>query len=232
MGFYGRSNRLLIEQVLQKGGIDNSQIVECDLAGLVVQDAAWNHTDIRDLNAHGMAVKDSLLSGSHFYRSNFTQVQFLRTGFSQMTIDGLTLIKSSWDGCRITQSSIKNICMQRSKWHGVKLIASSLIDFEGLDITMDNCVVAHSLIRIGDGGGMNGFSGARISNCIFYHCRFEGFPLRGAVMRSDVFVHCSGEIGDTMDCGNVAGIGLRGRSGFERLHGMKEARKLIEEFTS
>jgi len=232
VSFYGRQNRILVEQALEKGEIKDSQISECDLSNMVVSNIQWNHTDIRDLHANDIEFQNSKLEKSNFFRSSFMRASFDRATLSGMTLDGLTLIKSRWNKSWLTDSIMKNMCMQRSVFSCGRFISSSLLDFEALDMRVENCVFAHSAFNISYGSGMNGFCNAVISNCIFYHCRFEGYPLRGAKMSSCIFIYCSGEIGDEMECSNVVGIGLRGRAKRKPLQKEVEARRLIGQYAA
>lgn len=211
MGFYGRSSRLLVEQELKTGVLKDSQIVGCDLHNLKIANAVWDHTDISDLHADDIGFENADVTNSSFTRSGFLRARFLSSAFDNMTLNGLTLIKSQWINCTITNSTIQNNCLQRTCVHKSRITSSSLIDFEALNATMDSCIIAHSLFSINYGSGMNGFSDAVISRCIFYNCRFEGYPFRGASMNGNVFLYCSGALGDEIECINVAGIGLRGR---------------------
>jgi uncharacterized protein YjbI with pentapeptide repeats len=230
VNFYGRANRTLVEQDLEKKTIKDCQIAECDLGNLHVIDTLWEHADMRDLHANGISFQNTELVKSTFFRSSFVQASFNKTVLDTMILDGLTLIKSRWQNSELLNTTMKNLCLQRATLNGNRVISSSLLDFEALDIQMDSCVFAHSMIGINYGSGMNGFCNAEITNCIFYHCRFEGYPLRGARLASCVFVYCSGEIGDDMECTNVAGIGFRGRARRKPLQNINEARCLVERY--
>jgi uncharacterized protein YjbI with pentapeptide repeats len=230
VSFFGKSNRLLIEQELAKGGIHDSQIVECDLENLKSSNVSWIHTDIRDSHLNNAEFFSLCFEQSSFFRSSFVKAEFIQSSFTGMAFDGLTLIKSGWQNCKILDSVLQNSCLQRTTLKRLNLIASSLTDFEALEATMEDCFVAHSRFSITYASGMNGFSGGSIKNCIFYNCYFEGFPLRGASVESSVFVHCRGEIGDEMDCCNVAGLGLRGRARVLPLGSAVAARTLLERF--
>lgn len=232
MNFYGRSNRILVEQDVQKGAIADCQIAECDLSGLTVKNVLWNHADIRDLHANDIVFQNTRVEKSSFFRSSFMRASFDKADLDSMTFDGLTLIKSRWRSTWIKNTTMKNLCLQRSGFSESRFTASSLLDFEALDIRMDNCIFTNSMFGINYGSGMNGFSSAVISNCIFYHCRFEGYPLRGAKITSSVFIYCSGEIGDEIECVNVAGIGLRGKTCRKPLQKMTEARRLLEQYAA
>lgn len=232
MSFYGRSSRFLIEQMLPGGKISDSQIVECDLSNLVINKTAWVNTDLRDLHANDILFHNSHLEKSNFFRSSLMRARFLNSSLDNMTLDGLTLIKSLWRDCSIHNATIRNNCLQRTQVFQTRIISSLMLDFEALEAFLDNCLFAHSTFRISYGSGMNGFSSAKIKNCIFYHCRFEGFPLRGAVVSSSAFIHCSGEIGDEMECSNVAGLGLGGCAALKRLLFKGDAEKLLERLAS
>jgi uncharacterized protein YjbI with pentapeptide repeats len=230
VNFYGRSNRILVEQALEKGVITDCQIVECDLSDLRLFNIQWDHCNIRDTHANNIAFQNTCLGQSNFFRSSLMRASFDKAVLNSMVFDGLTLIKSQWCNTWVTNTVMRNLCLQRSVFSGIRFTASSLLDFEALDMQMDNCIFAHSMFNVSYGSGMNGFSGAGIKNCIFYHCRFEGYPLRGARLESCVFVYCSGEIGDEMECSNVAGIGLRGKACHKPLQKMSEGRRLLEQY--
>lgn len=231
MSYYGKSNRLFVERSLDSGNLRDSQIVECDLSDIRVENILWDHTDIRDLHANDIQFINAQLKGSIFFRSSFMRAQFLASSLSNMTIDGLTLIKSRWQQCVLNNVTLRNNCLQRANFTRSRVVSSSLIDFEALNAMVDNCVFSYSIFSIGYGSGMNGLSGATISNCIFYNCRFQGFPLRGAVLRSNVFAHCFGEIADEIDCGNVAGLGSKGSPGYMPVTAPNEASRLLSRLT-
>lgn len=230
MNFYGRQNRILVEQTLKKGIIKDSQISECELSNLAVKNVQWDHADMRDLHANDILFENTKFKGSVFFRSSFMRAFFNKAVLHEMSLDGLTLIKSRWHNTWLTDSTVKNACLQRSVFSGNRLISTSMLDFEALDMRIDNCVFAHSMFSISYGSGMNGFSNAIISNCIFFHCHFKGYPLRGAKLYSCVFVYCSGEIGDYMECSNVAGIGLGGKAQTMPLRRAEEARRLVGQY--
>jgi uncharacterized protein YjbI with pentapeptide repeats len=211
VAYFGRSNRILVEQSLNSGSLKDSQIAECDLSNMLVRNVIWDHTDIQNLHANDIEFQNDQVKGSTFFRSSFMRAKFLSSNMSDMTMDSLTMIKSGWLECIIEGVNLRNNCLQRANFHRCRVISSVMSDFEALNALIDNCIFAHCVFSITYGSGMNGFCDANIRNCIFYHCRFEGFPLRGATLKSNVFAHCFGEIGDDMSCDNVAGIGLKGR---------------------
>jgi uncharacterized protein YjbI with pentapeptide repeats len=167
---------------------------------------------------------------SLFYRNSFMRAKFSASSFTAVVLDGLTLIKTQWLACRFNNTAVKNSCLQRAVMRGVRASALSMVDFEALDIQMEDCLFAHSRFTINYGGGMNGFSGGVIRNCLFYNCYFEGFPLRGAQVHSSVFASCGGEIGDEMNCENVAGLGVKGRPRVMALGSITDAETLLGSY--
>lgn len=226
------ANRVLVEQALKEGSIRGSQISECDLNGLEVSGVKWEHTDMLDLHANDIKIRNTQLQGSRFYRCSFMRASFEGSFLDRMVFDGLTLIKSRWHGTRVADSTLKNLCLQRAELSTSRFISSSLLDFEALDIKIENCIFAHCMFGISYGSGLNGFCNGKIKNSIFYNCRFEGYPFRGANIESSVFLWCSGQIGDEMGCRNVAGIGLRGNAQHKPLENVKAARSLLERYAS
>jgi uncharacterized protein YjbI with pentapeptide repeats len=232
MGFYGRSNRLLVEQALKEGVLRDSQICGCDLSGLKVERVLWERTDMRDLHADDIEIRNTKLEGSNFTRSGFMRAKFEHVDMEGMVLDGLTLIKSGWRSAKACGSTMKNLCLQRAVFSESRFTRSSFLDFEALDMRIENCVFAHCMFAISYGSGLNGFSNGEIKNSIFYHCRFEGYPLRGAKVKSSVFSWCTGQIGDEMECENAAGLGLKGNARGMGLKNADEGRRLIERYAS
>jgi uncharacterized protein YjbI with pentapeptide repeats len=228
INFYGRSNRILVEQAIKEGSVKNCQITECDLCDLQISSIRWDNAHIRDLHANDTSFDNAVLERSVFSRSSFMRTSFNKTVLSEMVFDGLTLIKSNWNETRLENTTLKNLCLQRAVFNNSRFVAASILDFEALDVKVDNCIFAHCMIGINYGTGMNGFCSANFTNCIFYNCRFEGYPLRGSRVTSSVFAYCSGQIGDEMECNNVAGIGLKGKAKYKKIERQIEARRLLE----
>ncbi len=212
------------------GVMSGSQIAGCDLSNMRVLDVRWESTDISDLHANDISFVKTRLEKSTFFRSSFMRASFRGAVMEAMVLDGLTMIKSLWENTWIENTTMKNLCLQRGNLTGSRFISSSLMDFEALDSRMSNCVFAHCMFSVSYGSGTNGFANADISNCIFYNCLFEGYPLRGANLSANVFAYCSGQIGDEMECTNVAGIGLKGKAKEKALRNEKEARRLAGEY--
>jgi uncharacterized protein YjbI with pentapeptide repeats len=227
MNFYGRSNRIFVESEIEKGGLHNCQIVECDLSSLKVSRVTWENTELRSLHANDICFMGTHLSKNNITRCSFMRASFLQSKLSGTLFDGLTLIKSKWQDCKIESSYIKNSCLQRSAFYNCRIAASSFIDLEALNVTMDQCVITRSVFTINYGSGMNGWSGAHIQNCIFYNCVFDGYPFRGAEITNCVFVHCSGQIGEDMKCVKVAGLGIHGNAEKMALKERTEAEQLL-----
>ena len=87
MSFYGRSNRILVEQTLEKGVIADCQIAECDLSNLPVKGVQWEHADIRDLHAN-----DIIFQNTHLGKSNFFRSSFMRASFDKSVLDSMVLL--------------------------------------------------------------------------------------------------------------------------------------------
>jgi uncharacterized protein YjbI with pentapeptide repeats len=218
---------MLVESEIEKGGLMDCQIVECDLSNLDVTSTKWENTELRDLHANDILFEEACLAKMQCKRCSFMRARFLRTKLSGIFFDGLTLIKSQWQNCKMEASQIKNSCLQKSHFTNCRIVSSSFTDFEGLNLEMDQCIIAHSFIGISYGSGMNGFSGGNIRNCIFYNCLFDGYPLRGATLEGCVFINCSGQIGEDMDCTNVVGLGLRGHTKHVTVNNRTEAEQIL-----
>jgi uncharacterized protein YjbI with pentapeptide repeats len=218
---------MLVESEMQKGKLSDCQIVECDLSGLEVPCIEWKDIELRDLHANDIRFTETHISKTTFTRCSVMRAGFLKTQFSGTVLDGLTLIKSQWQNCKMEGSQIKNSVLQRSRFANCQILSSSFTDFEGLDAEMDQCIIAHSMFGISYGSGMNGWSSGHIRNCIFYNCVFDGYPLRGAELEGCVFLYCSGQIGEDMDCNNVSGLGLRGQAQRMAIKDRTEAERIL-----
>ena len=228
MSFY--TNRLLVEQNMQKGSLDDCQIADCDISSLEVNKRIWTEVELRDTRANDIAFSHAELKKCRFFRSDLVRMSFSSSTMRNVTLDGLTLIRSVWQKSALHEITLRNACLQRAKFQKVKVFLSSFTDFEAIESRMENCLFAHSRFVITYGNGMNGYSGAILRNCIFYNCRFEGFPLRGATLENCVFVQCYGEVGDDMDCRNVAGLHRWGDGRSVRLKRPAQAAELLARF--
>lgn len=230
MALYGRSNRVFVESDLLSGSIMDSQIVNCDLDGLRAVGSHWERANMADLNASGASFSGCAFSSSAFERVNMQGASFTGCAFSGMTLSGLTLIKSSWADVTLSRSAIKNSCLQRASLYRVRAVGSSFADFEAISARVDRCVFVGCAFELDYGNGMNGFSGAVISNALFCDCRFEGFPFRGARIENSAFVRCRGDVGDDMECVNVAGLPAHARAEPRKLANRSGAEELLRRF--
>jgi uncharacterized protein YjbI with pentapeptide repeats len=123
-----------------------------------------------------------------------------------LAFSGVTLIKTKWLHARLNRSSITQCTLQRCIMKNSIYTDSVFSDFEGISASVENCFFHTTRFEITYGGGMNGFSGAELKNCIFYGCTFSGYPLRGAVLENCTFINCRGESTDDCEGTNVYGL--------------------------
>ncbi len=206
MAFYGRANRIFLESDLREGTVFDSQITECDLDGLRAVGCHWENTDMTDLNASGATFTGCSFASSTFERVNMQATSFTGCAFSGMTFSGLTLIKSFWADVTLARSAIRHCSLQRASFSRLRAHRSSFTDFEALNARIDRSSFLGCSFEISYGIGMNGFSGAEITNAIFCDCKFSGFPLRGAHLENCAFIRCRGDISDEIECVNVSGL--------------------------
>ena len=229
MSFY--TNRLLLEQNMQNGHLGECQIADCDITGLEVNQGSWAEVEMRDTRANNIVFLHTELKKCMFFRSDFLRMKLSFSTIRAVTLDGLTLIRSYWNKSTAEELSLRNTCLQRAEFQKMRVVSSRFTDFEAIESHMENCLFAHSRFVLTYGSGMNGYSGALLRNCIFYNCRFEGFPLRGATLENCVFVQCYGEIGDDMECRNVAGLARWADGRSVQMKRQSEASALIARFT-
>lgn len=230
MALYGRSNRLFVESELLEGTLTDSQIVECDLDGLRAVGSHWNRTNMADLNASASSFSGCDFASSAFERVNMQGASFTGCAFSGMTLSGLTLIKSQWADVSLSGSIVKNSSLHRASLYRVRAVGSSFTDFEALNARVERSSFLGCAFELGYGIGMNGFSGAVIANAIFCDCRFSGFPFRGARLENCAFVRCRGDVGDDMECQNVAGLPRYSVIEPHRIGNRAAARDLLERY--
>lgn len=231
MAFYGRSSRTLVEEAILHGAVTDSQIAECDLTGLTVPSSSWNKTDIRELCANDIVFKSARFDECVFFRSSMIGAVFSNCAFESSSIDGLSLIKSRWSTSFLHSSVLKNGTLQRSSFTRVVFSNCTIADIEAVASTVTECVFNNCLFEISYGCGMNGFSGATISESIFRGCRFSGYPLRGCTVRNSVFSHCFGEFGDNIEGNNTIGISTTHNSPRMSLVHPEAARALLSKYT-
>jgi uncharacterized protein YjbI with pentapeptide repeats len=189
------ANRILVEEAAELGGLSDCCVSTCDISNLRFNSCLWQGAELRDVSADGLVFLKSGVRKSLIFRSGLHGMSFTSSWMNDVTLDSLVLIKSRWQESLLKNVTLRSSCLQRAEFRRMKIASSSFTDFEAIESLLENCVAAHSLFAITYGTGMNGFSGAHIRNCIFYGCRFEGFPLRGAVLENCLFIRCVGETG-------------------------------------
>lgn len=185
----------------------DSEFVSCDMDGISLCGLSWNGIEFSSCNANSVS-----LSGFRMSRSSFVRSSLMRSLFDGGILDGCafsgtTLIRTQWNAVRIDRSDFFQCAMQRTRMSRCAVRDSRFSDFEGIDASISGCLFLNCRFEVTYGGGMNGFSGAKFTNCIFYGCSFSGYPLRGAYAQSCVFSGCRGEITDDAECHDSAGLG-------------------------
>ena len=185
----------------------DSEFVSCDMDGISLCGLSWNGIEFSSCNANSVS-----LSGFRMSRSSFVRSSLMRSLFDGGILDGCafsgtTLIRTQWNAVRIERSDFFQCAMQRASMSWCAVRDSRFSDFEGIDASISGCLFLNCRFEVTYGGGMNGFSGAKFTNCIFYGCSFSGYPLRGAYAQSCVFSDCHGEITDDAECHDSAGFG-------------------------
>ncbi len=231
MAFYGRSSRPLIEEAILQGAVTESQITECDLTGLKAPASSWTKTELRELCANDIRFDAARFDECVLFRSSMVGAVFSKCTFENSSLDGLSLIKSRWNASFLRASVLKNGTLQRSSFTRVVFSHCTIADIEAVAATVTECVFNNCLFEISYGCGMNGFSGATISESIFRGCRFSGYPLRGCTVRNSVFSHCFGEIGDIIEENNTVGITTTRTSARKHLVHPDAARALLSKYT-
>jgi len=196
MSFYEPANRLFIENALQSGHIDDSLIQDCELNDFCARDILWHKTHVEDIHANNSMFMHVQFDESTFNRSGFISSSFNNCSFDTVTLSGLTLIKSVWKNIFFTGGSIRHCTLVRAGFTNMQIVNSVLSDFEAAYALIDNCFFLNSIIELNYGNGANGFSLSRLRHCIFYNCRFKGFPFRGAQLDDCLFFYCHGESGE------------------------------------
>jgi hypothetical protein len=184
----------------------DSQIQNCILDGTAIRGAGWNSVHMRDSNANDVQFTDSQFVSSNISRSSLMNTSFTGCRWEQLAFSGVTLIKTHWAGIRSNRSSVVQCTMQRCSITDSIFTNALFSDFEGIFASAENDIFYAARFEITCGGGMNGFSGAELKNCLFYGCTFSGFPLRGASLVNCAFIHCSGEITDDCESSAVYGV--------------------------
>jgi uncharacterized protein YjbI with pentapeptide repeats len=189
------ANRLLVEEGAACGPMEDCCIEGCDLSGFQPRRARWKKVTLRDVCANRAEFHGASLEDCSFFRCGLSHAVFRDSVMRNAVLDGIVLIRSLWLGGKLSGSAIRSSCMQRAELRRMRVCSSAFADFEAIQSVLEDCVFSGVRFALSYGSGMNGFCGARIRNCIFYNCRFEGFPLRGASLENCLFVASSGETG-------------------------------------
>jgi uncharacterized protein YjbI with pentapeptide repeats len=200
------SDKNMITGLFTGRTFSDSQIQNCIFDDTQIHSSSWNSVSMRDTNANGMQFTSSRFASSSIYRSSLMNTSFSDCRLDGLTFSGVTLIKTKWFHIRSNRSSITQCTLQRCAMKNSTFSDSVFSDFEGINASVENCFFRATRFEITYGGGMNGFSGAELKNCIFYGCTFSGFPLRGANLENCTFIHCTGEITDDCTGTNVYGL--------------------------
>lgn len=196
----------IARETLEKS-VENLQVENSLLDGISAKNAVWKSVSIKDCNAPGMLCSGTVIESSSFCRSNMQEAAFLGCAISGSEYNGTTLIKASFEKCRIRLLKVVVSTMQRAVLRRCVVENSVFRDFEGIYSTVEDCVFKNCSFELTSGQFMNGFTEAKVRNSIFIGCSFVGYPLRGACVSSCVFAGCSGEISDTDDFTDTVGFG-------------------------
>lgn len=189
------ANRLLVEENASRGRLEDCVIENCDLSGFEPRSACWKKITLRDVCANHAVFQNVNMEACSFSRCGLARAVFRGIHIQNTILDGLVLIRSFWLDGKLYGTALKSCCMQRAEMKGMRVCSGAFTDFEAIESVLEGCVFAGVRFTLSYGGGMNGFSGARLKNCIFYNCRFEGFPLRGASLDNCLFIGSSGQTG-------------------------------------
>lgn len=186
----------------------NSEFVSCDMDGIQqIERPAWNGIEFSDCNANGISFRDFHMAHTSFVHSSLMRSLFDGGTFDGCTFSGTTLIRTQWNAARFDDATFFQCTMQRTGMRRCTVTNSRFSDFEGIDADISDCLFLNCHFEVTYGGGMNGFSGAKFTNCIFWGCSFSGYPLRGIRAQSCVFSGCRGEMTDDAECHDSVGLG-------------------------
>lgn len=207
MLFRNLSDTRILADALGSNLEADSEFVSCDMDGISLCGSAWNGIEFSSCNANSVSFNSFRMSRSSFVHSSLMRSLFDGGVLNGCTFSGTTLIRTQWNAVRIDRSDFFQCAMQRTNISRCTVRDSRFSDFEGIDASVSESLFLNCCFEVTYGGGMNGFSGAKFTNCIFYGCSFSGYPLRGAFAQSCVFSDCHGEITDDAECHDSAGLG-------------------------
>lgn len=207
MLFRNLSDTRILTDALGSSLEADSEFVSCDMDGISLCGSSWNGIEFSSCNAKSVSLSSFRMLRTSFVRSSLMRSLFDGGVLDGCTFSGTTLIRTQWNAVRIDRSDFFQCAMQRTSMSRCAVRDSRFSDFEGIDASIFGCLFLNCRFEVTYGGGMNGFSGAKFTNCIFYGCSFSGYPLRGAYAQSCVFSDCRGEITDDAECHDSAGLG-------------------------
>lgn len=184
----------------------DSEFVSCDMDGISLCGSAWNGIEFSSCNANNVSFGSFRMLRSSFIHSSLMRSLFDGGVLDGCTFSGTTLIRTQWNAVKINRSDFFQCAMQRTNINRCTVRDSRFSDFEGIEASVSGSLFLNCHFEVTYGGSMNGFSGARFTNCIFIGCSFSGYPLRGAYTQSCVFSGCHGEITDDVECHNSTGL--------------------------
>ena len=189
-------SRLLVEDQARGGVLEDCLVAGCELEGMEFRCCLWRGVELREVSAPFLVFENADMREVSIFQSSLSRMRLGSCALENLVLEGLVLIRSLWRNIRARDLRLRSSCLQRAEFSRVRASSSSFVDFEALESRMEGCLFSGCLFSLTFGSGMNGFSGALIRNCIFFGCRFEGFPLRGAVSENCLFIQCAGEITD------------------------------------
>lgn len=207
MLFRNLGDARILADVLGGGLETDSEFVSCDMDGISLRGPSWNSVEFSGCNANSVSLSSFRMSCSSFIRSSLMRSLFDGGVLDSCTFSGTTLIRTQWNAVKIDRTNFFQCAMQRTDMSRCMVRDSRFSDFEGIDASVSGCLFLNCRFEVTYGGGMNGFSGAKFTNCIFSGCSFSGYPLRGVRMQSCVFSGCRGEITDDAECHDSTGLG-------------------------
>lgn len=223
------SNPTLLSDSLCKN-LSEVQIQYCILDEMNFTNSSWNDVSLNNSNANQCLYENLIIESSSFIKSNLFKSNFIKCSITHTSFCYDTLIGSKWYDCKFNNVTISQSTLQNIKIEKCSMKNSTLIDFEGINSSLNNSVFINCKFEISSGMSVNGFSGAKIENCIFINCSFKGFPFRGVETNSCIFIKCNGEITDDIECSNTLGLSKYNEIILKtKLNNREQAAKLIEE---
>lgn len=207
MGFFGLSNRELIEDTVSSGSFIDHQVVDTDITGLNLTDKFIEGSSFSGVHASGLRIERGSLKECNFCMCDLMSSTFSHCVVKDVVFEGINFIKAHWVGVTVSNTTIRGSSLHRFSFANTTFHSCTFSDIEALLGHAENCVFINCSFEIGYGSGLNGFGDSSFVKGIFHNCRFIGYPLRGAKLTQCLFSRCAGEIGDSIETHNVAGLG-------------------------